>query len=335
MNTIEKKFLENIHARDLARKGEKVLLAVSGGPDSMALLHLFHAVAPVLGCSYGVAHCNFSLRGKESDGDELFVSEVCRTLGCECHVRRFETESVASAWKKSIEETARIVRYGYFGELCREEGYCRIATGHHIGDNAETILFNLFRGTSLAGLRGIRSKHGNIIRPLLLFSRQEIMEYLGEKKCAWRTDSSNEESGFDRNYIRNRVIPVIEERFSHKFSSSLQRLSEHAGELEEFIDSHIGKLIASSPGLDISGGKLHVVTLRQLTIFERKEILKRTLKMLGHVAGSRTLERIAALVDNQSGRLIQAGGGIEVIRKDGFLRFRRVDAPPDAEAEHR
>jgi tRNA(Ile)-lysidine synthase len=331
VNRSEKKFLENIRWQKLVGQDDAVLVAVSGGPDSMALLNLFAAAAPVLHCRLGVAHCNFTLRGEASDGDEAFVREACQALGLECHVRRFDTVAVSAVWKKSIEETARLLRYEFFDELCREKGFTRIATGHHAGDNAETVLFNLFRGTAASGLRGIRARHGKIIRPLLPFTRREIVAYLEEKKIGWRVDHTNEEVEHDRNFIRNRVIPVIEERFASKLMPSLQRLSEQAGELEAFVELHISRLLEAQPGLDIAGGKLHVGAMRQLSMFERKEILKRALQLRGLPVDSQALSRITGLLDLQAGRSVPAGAGVEVVWQDGFLRFR--EALPSSSAE--
>ena len=323
MNQTEKIFLENLKRGKLAGRGDAVLVAVSGGPDSMALLHLFSVLLPALQCRIAVAHCNFTLRGEESEKDEAFVREHCRLAGIECHVRRFDTRKVSVAWKKSLEETARIQRYAFFEELQREFGYSRIATGHHSGDNAETMLFNLFRGGSMTALRGIRSVHGSIIRPLLPFSRTEIMEYLQEKGIQWRTDLSNSGIEHDRNFIRNRVIPLIEERFRYKLTASLQRMSEHAGELDEFVEAHVRRLIDEHSGLDPAGGKLHVVTLLTLTLFERKEILKRALQIQGAKVDGRVLQRLVTLVGQQSGRSVPVGGGLIVVNRDGFLRFSR------------
>jgi tRNA(Ile)-lysidine synthase len=329
VNRTGKKFLENIRRQELVGSGDAVLLAVSGGPDSMALLHLFAAVSPVLRCRLGVSHCNFTLRGEESDGDEAFVRDACRALGLECHVRRLDTAAVSAAWKKSVEETARLLRYGFFDELCREAGYTRIATGHHSGDNAETVLFNLIRGTAASGLRGIRARHGAIIRPLLPFTRREIVAYLEVQGSGWRCDYTNEGIEHDRNFIRNRVIPVIEERFGSKFAPSMQRASEHAGELEAFIELHISRLLEAQPGLDLAGGKLHVGAMQALSMFERKEILKRALKLQGLPVDSQVLTRIAGLLDSQSGRSVPVGAGVEVARRDGFLRFRHSGASPE------
>ncbi len=331
MNRKEKKFLETLKRQELTQKGDSIIVAVSGGPDSMALLHLFSAVSPVLQCRIGVAHCNFTLRGEESNGDETFVRDACLSLGFDCHIRRFDTRNVAAAWKKSIEETARILRYEFFDELRHESRYNLIATGHHIGDNAETLLFNLFRGTAVSGLKGIRMRHGSVIRPLLPFSRKEIMDYLGEKEIAWRTDTTNLGIDYDRNFIRNKVIPLIEERFRHKLMPALQRISEHAGDLDEFIERHIDRLIDQYTGLDLKAGKLHVVTMLELTLFERKEILKRAFRTHGLTVDSRSLERVADLLGRQSGRSVPVGSGIVVVRRDGYLRFLPVepsDEPP-------
>ena len=327
MNRTEKKFLESVRRLELAGKGDAVLVAVSGGPDSMALLHLFTAVSPVLQFRIGVAHCNYGLRDQDSEHDETFVREVCLSLGVNCHVRRFDTAKVSAAWKKSIEETARILRYEYFAELSNESGYSRIATGHHVGDNAETMLFNLFRGTAVSGLKGIRARNGSIVRPLLPFSRKEIMDYLTEKGVGWRTDSTNIDIDYDRNFIRNRVIPLIEERFAHKLMPSLQRISEHAGELDEFIERHLDRLAVQHPGLDLKAGKLHVGTMLELTQFERKEILKRIFRMQGLSVDSRVLQRVTGLLGRQSGRSVPVGSGIVVARKDGFLRFQAAESP--------
>ncbi|NTW11517.1 MAG: tRNA lysidine(34) synthetase TilS, partial [Chlorobiaceae bacterium] len=225
MNPFEKKFLDRLKRKRLVTRGDKVLAAVSGGPDSLAMLLLLHEAQPVLHCELAAAHCNFSLRSEESDADERFVTEFCRRLGIECFTARFDTRLAAAELKKSIEESARHLRYGFFAKLAEERGFTRIATGHHVNDNAETMLFNLFRGVSLPSLAGIRERNGMIIRPLLLFRREQISGYLEEKGIAARQDSSNILDEYDRNFIRNRVIPLIEERFAHKLLPSLRRLS--------------------------------------------------------------------------------------------------------------
>ncbi len=326
MNPFESKFLENLRRHNLAGRGDAVLAAVSGGADSMALLHLLAEVAPVAGYGLAVAHVNYGLRGRESDGDERFVRDACGRLGLECHVRRFDARGDAEAWRRSIEETARIQRYRFFEELCGRCGYTRIATGHHAGDNAETMLFNLFRGSSPGGLRGIRAVNGRIVRPLLGFGRDELEAYLEGMGSTWRTDATNHDTVHDRNFIRHRVIPLVEERFAGKLEPALRRMSEHAGELAEFVELHLSKLLREHPLLDIGGGRLHVATMRQLTAFERKELLKRALGAQGAPVDGQVLHRLDGLLDLQPGRTVQAGRGVAVTKKDGFLVFGRGDA---------
>jgi len=323
MNLLEKKFLEQIRERRLVENGDKVLVAVSGGPDSMAMLSLFCAVKPLLHCDFAVAHCNFQLRGAESDADECFVRHHALDLGLDCFVERFDSLRFAGEWKKSVEETARILRYTFFEQLMLERGFTRIATGHHVNDNAETILFNLFRGVSLPGLRGIRASNGKIIRPMLLLHKAEIAVYLIEKGIASRTDTSNIDNDFDRNFIRNRVIPLIEERFPHKLLPSLRRLSEQAGELEEFLELYFENLCERETGLSFADGKLDVRALQRLTVFEQKELFKRALRDMEAPVDAKALQKLVDLLASQPGKMVMAGRQLRVLWKGGSLCFLR------------
>lgn len=321
LNSIERKFLEQLTVRKLVLHGEHVLAAVSGGPDSMALLHLLCAVRPVLHCEVSVAHCNFQLREEESLLDEQHVRREAEKLGLECHVQRFDTRRDAGKWKKSIEETARIERYGYFQELIETLGFDKIVTGHHVSDNAETMLFNLFRGTSVPGLKGIRAFHGHVIRPLLLMHKQDILRYIEEKGIGYRVDTSNMGVEPDRNFIRHKVIPLIEERFKNKLLPSLQRLSEHASELEEFLELHFEQLTHDDEGLALKSNRLCARSLLGLTVFERKELLKRALQELGCEPSSKVLQQLVDLLHTQPGRKIQLAAGLEVVWKGKYLIF--------------
>ena len=322
LNSIERKFLEQLTIRRLVMPGEHVLAAVSGGPDSMALLYLLCAVRPALHFRVSVAHCNFQLRGEESLLDESLVEDEAKRLGLECYVQRFDTQKDAGEWKRSIEETARIERYGYFHELIEHHGFDKIATGHHVSDNAETILFNLFRGASIPGLRGIRAFHGHVIRPLLLMRKQDILRYIEEKGINYHVDASNMGVEPDRNFIRLKVIPLIEERFKNKLLPSLQRLSEHAAELEEFLELHFEQLTRDNEGLALKNNRLCVRSLLGLTIFEQKELLKRALQDCGCEPSSKVLQQLVDLLQTQPGRKIQLAAGLEVVWKGKYLFFR-------------
>ena len=184
----------------------RILLAVSGGVDSMYLANRAPELFP--GARFAVAHCNFALRGAESDGDEAFVRDWCAARGLECFVRRFDTAGYAAEHGVSIEMAARELRYAWFAELCREEGFEAVAVAHNADDNAETMILNLLRGTGTRGLRGMGDRDG-IVRPLLDLPRAEIRAWMSAHGCAWREDSSNADNTPKRNRIRNEVFPVF------------------------------------------------------------------------------------------------------------------------------
>lgn len=200
-------FLNHIDRQQLCLKSDLILLAVSGGVDSMAMLYLFREA----GFRVGVAHCNFQLRGKESDGDEEFVRQVCKELNIPFFVSRFETEAYAWENTLSIQMAARELRYAWFEEVLRSHSYTWLATGHHFDDTMETILLNITRGSSTEGLAGIPAKNGNIIRPLLFATRKEIEKYAVRKGMVWREDLSNLTDDYQRNFIRHQILPRLKE----------------------------------------------------------------------------------------------------------------------------
>ncbi len=191
-----------------------LLVAVSGGIDSMCLMEKVRQE----GGPFAVAHCNFGLRGAESDADEAFVREQAARYRIPCHVKRFDTEAFASAEGISIEMAARRLRYHWFGQLCREHGYEAVAVAHNANDNAETLILNLLRGTGLRGITGMKAEgflpdpdFGDIPlrRPLLSMTREEIEAFAREKGLSWREDSTNALNGYKRNKIRNLVFPIF------------------------------------------------------------------------------------------------------------------------------
>jgi tRNA(Ile)-lysidine synthase len=204
---MQEQFLNHIDRHQLCNKSDLILLAVSGGVDSMAMLYLFKDA----GYRVGVAHCNFQLRGKESDGDEEFVRQVCKDLNIPFFFSRFETEAYAWENTLSIQMAARELRYTWFEEVLRNHSYTWLATGHHFDDTMETILLNITRGASTEGLAGIPTRNGNIIRPLLFATRSEIEKYAVRKGMVWREDLSNLTDDYQRNFIRHQVLPKLKE----------------------------------------------------------------------------------------------------------------------------
>ena len=212
----------------------KVLLAVSGGIDSMYLAERAPELFP--GASFAVAHCNFRLRGAESDGDETFVREWCSRKGLPSFVKHFDTSSYAAANGISIEMAARDLRYAWFAELCASEGFDCVAVAHNADDNAETFFLNILRGTGASGLRGMGDR-GMIVRPLLGIPRSEIRNWMEARNLAWREDSSNSSSAYKRNRLRKEVIPVLKE-MNPSLLESLQRTMLHVAQVDDIADEY-------------------------------------------------------------------------------------------------
>ncbi len=185
----------------------KLLLAISGGIDSVILAHLLHE----MNLDFSLAHCNFKLRYEDSDKDAEFVTELAKNLNIKIHLKSFETSTYATENKISTQMAARDLRYSWFEDLILEFNYDFLLTAHHANDNLETVLINLTRGTSLHGLTGIPEINGNIIRPLLPFTRSEIEKYTIANNISWREDDSNSSKKYFRNKIRHDVIPVLQE----------------------------------------------------------------------------------------------------------------------------
>ncbi|VAW27093.1 tRNA(Ile)-lysidine synthetase, partial [hydrothermal vent metagenome] len=216
-------FLKHIEKYDLYRPEEKILVAVSGGVDSVVMLHLLHRS----GFRLAIAHCNFQLRGSESDGDESFVRNLAAQYGISVFVKSCDTRAFAEKGKISIEMAARRLRYDWFAEITEKYQFQKLSIGHNKGDDAETFFIKLLRGSGLSGLKGILAKRENIIRPLLFASRKEILAYAKEHQLPFREDSSNASDDYLRNRIRHRLLPFYEKEFpgaTKALAESLEKL---------------------------------------------------------------------------------------------------------------
>ena len=202
---MQTKFLNFITKHHLFKSKDKILLAVSGGADSVAMTHLFHRSD----CNFAIAHCNFSLRGQESDEDELFVKQLAKQLNVDFFSKRFETSTYAQEHTISTQMAARELRFNWFEEVAQNNNCHYIAIASHKDDLLETMLINLTKGAVLEGFHGIIEKQGNIIRPMLCFSREEIDNFCKKHTITFRNDSSNASDKYVRNKIRHHVIPVL------------------------------------------------------------------------------------------------------------------------------
>ena len=217
-----KRFLAEEH---LLTEGQQVLLAVSGGRDSVTLCHLmWRAAVP-----FAIAHCNFHLRPGDCDRDEAFVRGLAEHYGAQCFVAQFDTRNHAIREGLSVEEAARNLRYGFFEQVCKNEDIDAVATAHHQDDAIETFFINLLRGTGIAGLRGIPVRNGKVIRPLLVFSRKEIDDYVKANALDYVEDYTNAETIFLRNRIRHDVIPLLRDistSFDNTMRGNMARLRD-------------------------------------------------------------------------------------------------------------
>jgi len=226
-----------IKKNNLVKPGDKVLLAVSGGIDSMVMAHLFHK----LGTETGIAHCNFSLRSSESDKDEELVRKYAEENNITFFTIRFDTKAFAKKMRLSVQMAARELRYGWFDKIRKENNYDSVAVAHNLNDNIETFLINLTRGTGLSGLSGIKASNCNIIRPLLFASRQSISDYCTLNKIVYREDKSNAETKYTRNKIRHLVIPVLKE-INPSLETTLTETSFRFTEISEIVSKYISSI---------------------------------------------------------------------------------------------
>lgn len=218
-------------------KEKKLLIAISGGVDSVVLTHFLHQ----LQFNISLAHCNFQLRGKESDLDEMFVKELGKSFNIQTFTTRFNTNEYATKNKLSTQLAARELRYSWFDSLSQKNNFDYILTAHHADDNLETFLINLSRGTGLEGLTGIPPINKNIIRPLLIFSREEIVAFAKNNNIKWREDESNSETKYLRNKIRHQIVPTLKE-LNDSVLKNFNKTIDHLKESQQIIDDKIADI---------------------------------------------------------------------------------------------
>lgn len=246
--TLENKVLETIKKYQLIEKEDKLVIGVSGGPDSMALLHILLTLQEkeqIPSCTLLVAHVNHMLR-KEADEETAYVEEFCRLHQIPCFVKRAKVEELAQKAKMGTEEMGRNIRYQFFEEVREKEKAQKIVTAHHANDNAETVLMNILRGSGTAGLKGIepiRKNEKNVvfIRPLIHCTKEEIYQYCKEKKLQPKIDKSNQENVYNRNKVRNILIPFLEKEWNPNIVATLNRLSELARQENQYLERQTQK----------------------------------------------------------------------------------------------
>jgi len=314
----------------MLREGDRVIAAVSGGPDSVCLLHCLVELAPEYGIELLAAHFNHKLRGEDSDRDEQFVEDLCKRLNVPLSLAGEDMAAVSRREKGSLEELCRKSRHGFLEGLAREKGFGKIALGHNLDDQAETVLMNVIRGTGIDGLKGIDPVRDCFIRPLIGIERKEIIDFLSARGIPWRTDQSNSENSFRRNSIRNSLIPFIRENYNPSIVDTLGRLANIARSENEFLDSLMEKAASSWDPLPGRGMKIPTGELLGHHPALRKRIIKSALEGLSPVKGGISHEHISAVLKAAGGKepgvSLDLPFGISARREYDFLVIERRPA---------
>ena len=318
---------------------KKTLLAVSGGIDSMCMAEIFVRRYP---CEcLAVAHCNFRLRGEESDGDEELVRLWAEEHGVRFHVRTFDTKEYAADHGVSIEMAARELRYRWFAELCTSEGYDEVAVAHNANDNAETLMLNLLRGSGIKGLTGMspvsdipysEGASAKLIRPLLDMTRKQVEGFALANRIRYRNDSTNFSSEYKRNMLRNEAFPVFE-RINPSFVRTLNREMGYLSEAEEIVSDYCQKEIAAISADALSGHpeERSDVRISYDDLLSRKHwryLLYHILEPYGF--NSSTLASLENLLSSDrtiSGKRFEADDYVVLTERDGFRIVRKIAGP--------
>lgn len=307
------KVRRTLERHNLLTKGDKVIVALSGGPDSACLFHILMELASVYDFSLHIAHVNYQLRGEESLADEAFVKGMAESLEIPITIKRAE---ITGKDRGNLQEVAREVRYNFLKGLAEEIGFDKVALGHTADDQAETFLIRMLRGSGTSGLSGIPLvREGKLIRPLLFISRNEVLDYLGEKGIPYREDSTNIKPIYLRNKIRNALIPLLAKEFNKNIAETLSREAEILRADEEFLKGYVESLI---PEVLIKKKEreigLSIPALKGLHPALKRRVIRRCFETIkGDLRGisfNHIEEVIESLLTGKTGRRINLPKGI-------------------------
>jgi tRNA(Ile)-lysidine synthase len=317
MNLLQS-FKESIGRDHLLNSKDRLLLAVSGGMDSVVLCELCYRS----GYDFVLAHANFQLRGSESDRDEEFVKALGKKYDQEVVSKKFDTKEYVSIHKVSVQVAARELRYAWFYELIhpqeieilgdKAQPVC-IVTAHHLDDNIETLLMNFFKGTGILGLRGMQFRQGKILRPLLFAKKEELERFALDNHLAWVTDSSNASEKYSRNYFRQQVIPLVQKIFPEAMGNLADNI-DRFGEIEllyrRSVDQYKKQLI------ETRGNEIHIPVLKLKKVAPLATLIYETIKDFNFTASQ--VSQVVDLLDRESGKYIQSSTH-RIIKNRGWL----------------
>lgn len=281
---LEEEVLKTIETYNLIEMNDKIVIGVSGGPDSICLLHVLYGLKEKLGIEIVVAHVNHMLRDV-ADLETEYVQNFCKKLGIQCYVKKADILEISKTQKKGTEEVGRQIRYDFFDEVAKKTNSNKIATAHNSNDRAETVILNILRGSGLSGLKGIEPIRDNkYIRPLINTDRQDIENYCNDNKLEPKYDKTNNENIYTRNKVRNTVIPYIKKEFNPNIIKTINRLSSLATEENEYLQAITKQefknlLIEKTENIILDLHKfnsLNLVIKRRLILYTINEVLHTT-----------------------------------------------------------
>lgn len=320
--------LDYIKKNNLIRENDKILVAVSGGPDSICLLNILYNIKERLKIELYVAHVNHLIR-KEAKSDAEFVKEFCDSKNIEFFYKECDVKEKAQTEKISTEEAGRNARYEFFEEIANKYNINKIAIGHNKNDLAETLIMNILRGTGTQGLKAILNKNGKYIRPLLDVDREKIEEYCEKNNLKPRIDLTNFENNYTRNKIRNIVIPYVKKEFNQNIVETLTRLSQIVTEEQDFINLEVEKaykkilLSEESENIKISGKKFVEIH----TAIQKRTILYIINRLFGNTKQieKKHIEDIIKLINKNIGnKYLTPNKNLKVSIKKGIVEFKKI-----------
>lgn len=322
----------NNHLKNKSFSDANYLLAISGGVDSMVLLDLFRNT----NAKFHVAHCNFQLRDEDAFGDEIFVKEYCSHYDIPFHSIRFDVEAYQKTGNYSVEMACRNLRYNWFDELIDQNKLDYLVTAHHLDDNVETFLINLSRGTGLKGLTVMQLDNGKIFRPLLEFTKDDLLNYAKENNISWREDYTNKTDDYTRNKIRHHILPVLKDihpQFNDNFLKTLSYLNENKMIIQDRINEIEDRLFLEKNPIKIqieALKELHPLETYLFYLFEKYEFnsIPELMKFLDSKTGSEIKSTTYRLIKNRDYILLQSiepADKDEIVILDDFIKINSVN----------
>lgn len=322
MKKIEQKVIHFISQHKLIKQNDRVLIALSGGPDSVFALYFFNKYRNKYKIELTAVHFNHQLRGEESETDQMFCEQLCSKLNIPLYSFLLDVKNYSKENKLSIEEAARILRYQNLEETANKIKCNKIVTAHNLTDNTETVLINFFSGTGLSGFAGIPIKRDKIIRPFLCLTKDEILDYLNYYKIDYRIDSSNLTNDFKRNIIRNEILPIIRQKINPQADSAIFRSTKVLENISELIESHIKELINKYARIREGAIFIKSTVIKKVNDGILGEIIKQLLKEnYKHHFDYNDFTKLKSLFEKQPGKIINLSSTLKAIKERNGIKI--------------